>query len=72
MKKCPECGSVQTLKIKLSSFREWVVAWPVDQPKKFFPATSEVNAYACASCGKIFDMHLKNPENLAPYAGRGE
>lgn len=67
MKRCPDCGSANTLEILLAG-QHYVYAVPLVQRKKMLPKFSGVKACACTDCGVIFGFKLENPENLAPFA----
>lgn len=70
MTRCPQCGSAQTVKVAFDDRgRDKVIVLPRVQEKKLLPKYSKMYAYACTSCGRIFDFTLENPENLAPFAG---
>lgn len=67
MKRCPDCGSANTLEVLLSS-AHFIFAVPLVQRKKLLPKYSGVKACACTDCGGIFGFKLENPEKLAPFA----
>ncbi len=68
MKRCPECDSADTLEILFAAGNGFV-AIPKAQRKKVFPKESRVEGWACAKCGRIFDLRLCDPERFMPFAG---
>lgn len=67
MKRCPDCGSANTLEILLAG-QHYVYAVPLVQRNKLLPKSSSVKACACTDCGVIFGLKLESPEKFAPFA----